>query len=98
MTTFSMAASRPKSRAKANAKHRWIFVVLLQNGKLVVGSANNASRSIAAVNSGYYKEVPNAYSIHRIIGVKAVTEERTLDSVVAKLSTRFGSNKIIKLN
>ena len=80
----------PKQR-----QQRYIFALMLHDGKLVVGSATNAAKRIAAINGGMNSAVPKALQVNRILGVKPVTEERTLPSVVASYCERFGENRVI---
>ena len=76
-------------------KQRYIYVCQLHDGRIVIGSATNASKRIAALNSGLNSAVPKSLQVNRIINIKPVTEERTLPKVVASFCERFGENKII---
>jgi hypothetical protein len=80
----------PKQR-----QQRYIFALMLHDGRLIVGSATNAAKRIAAINGGMNSAVPKALQVNRILGVKPVTEERTLPSVVASYCERFGENRVI---
>ena len=76
-------------------KQRYIYVCQLHDGRIVIGSATNASKRIAALNSGLNSAVPKSLQVNRIINIKPVTEERTLPGVVATFCERFGEDKVI---
>ena len=76
-------------------KQRYIYVCQLHDGRIVIGSATNASKRIAALNSGLNSAVPKSLQVNRIINIKPVTEERTLPKVVASFCEQFGENRII---
>ena len=76
-------------------KQRYIYVCQLHDGRIVIGSATNASKRIAALNSGLNSAVPKSLQVNRIINIKPVTEERTLPKVVASFCERFGENRVI---
>ena len=76
-------------------KQRYIYVCQLHDGRIVIGSATNASKRIAALNSGLNSAVPKSLQVNRIINIKPVTEERTLPGVVASFCERFGENRVI---
>lgn len=80
----------PKQR-----RQRYIYVCQLHDGRIVIGSATNASKRIAALNSGLNSAVPKSLQVNRIINIKPVTEERTLPKVVASFCEEFGENRII---
>ncbi len=78
-------------------KHRWVYVVLLMSGKLAIGSADNASRAIAKLNSGMCKAVPESNCVYQIVGVKEVNETRNLPSVVERFCSKYGDDRVIAL-
>jgi len=78
-------------------KQRFIFVAQLHDGRIIVGSATNAATRIAAINSGYNSAIPKALQVNRIIGVKPVTAERTLPSVVKRFCDKYGTDKVLAL-
>ena len=80
---------------RTDYKQEWLFVLQLNTGVYVVGTATNPSRRIAAINTGYNKAIPEPLSVYRVVGVKEQTEERTLISVVKNLCDRFGENRVI---
>ena len=76
-------------------KQRYCFVLQLHNGKYVIGSATNASKRVAAINSGLNKAIPKPLQVNKIIGIKPCNEERSLPGVVAKYCERFGEDNVI---
>ena len=76
-------------------KEEFIFCLQLNNGKIVVGKATNPCRRIASINSGLNPYVKGALQVNRILGIKEVTAERNLPSVVARFCDKYGSDKVI---
>ena len=73
----------------------FIFVVQLHNGTYVIGSDNNPSKKIAAINSGFYKAVPKSLQVNKIVGIKDLTGERTLMSVTKTFCDKYGDNRVV---
>ena len=84
-TTFAQKDYRPD----------FIFVLQTNDGKIVVGQANNASKRIASINSGHNRLIPKPMCIHSIVGVKPQTGERTYAGVVKKMISRYGEDNVI---
>lgn len=76
-------------------KPDYIFVVQLHNGKFVVGQANNPTKRIASINSGYNKLVKGSLQVNRIIGIKEQNNERTFAGVVKTFCDRHGEDAVI---
>ena len=76
-------------------KQRYVFVLQLHNGKFVIGSATNAAKRVAAINSGMNPAITKTLQVNRIIGIRPCNETRSLPSVVAKYCQRFGENNVI---
>ena len=92
----NVSAQKNENKAQASQlKQRYIYVWQLHDGRIVIGSATNASKRIAALNSGLNSAVPKSLQVNRIINIKPVTEERTLPGVVASFCERFGENRVI---
>mgnify|MGYP003676111138 CR=1 FL=1 len=72
----------------------YIFAILMNDRKIVVGITTNAPKRIAAINGGYHPKMGKSLCVKRIIGIKPVTEERTLPSVVAQFCREFGEDRI----
>ena len=89
------AQVRQLNEERVPLKQRYIYVCQLHDGRIVIGSATNASKRIAALKSGLNSAVPKSLQVNRIINIKPVTEERTLPGVVASFCERFGENKVI---
>lgn len=73
----------------------YIYALLLNSGKHVIGQSNRPVADIAAINSGSYKEIPGVLQIHTIIDVKPQTEERTFAGTVKLFCERFGDGNVI---
>ena len=73
----------------------FIFVVQLHNGDYVISSANNPSKKIASLNTGFFKAVPKSLQVNRIVGIRDWTEGRTLMSVVKTFCEKYGDDRII---
>ena len=93
-TTAQVASTRlaPKHPKQ---KQRYVFVLQLHNGKYVIGSATNAAKRVAAINSGMNPAITKTLQVNRIIGIRPCNETRSLPSVVAKYCERFGENNVI---
>ena len=73
-----------------------IFVLKLSNGKFVIGQSTNAPHRIAAINSGHNQFVgKKPHQVVSIIGIKPVSEERNLMSVVSKFCDQVGAENVI---
>ena len=73
----------------------YIFVIQLHNGDYVIGSANNPSKKIAAINTGFYKAVPKSLQVNRIVGIKDLAGERTLMSVTKTFCDKYGDSRVV---
>jgi predicted GIY-YIG superfamily endonuclease len=62
----------------------YIFVVQQYDGTLVIGSAQEPVRRIAAINSGLNPNIKKSLTIKKIWGIKPVSEQRTYRSTVEK--------------
>ncbi len=78
--------------------HKWVWACLLMSGRIAFGSANNASRTIAKLNSGMFELVPEEKQVYSILAVKEITKERTLESVQERLLKKYGASKLIRIN
>ena len=94
-TVNSETTLSTQSIAPTKTKPQTIFVVLLHDGRFVVGQSHNSPKRIANLNGGMHPAVPKSLCVRRIIGIKEVNEQRTLPSVVAKLCRDFGEDKVI---
>ena len=96
MNTISVESqTKVKTSPAINYKAEWVFVLQLNDGRYLVGTASNPSRRIAAINSGMNKAVPEPLSVYRVVGIKEQTEERTLISVTKQLCDRFGEGRVV---
>ena len=94
-STIASTTKVNRTTAVKNYKAEWVYVVQLNDGRYVVGTATNPSRRICALNSGMNKAVPEPLSVYRIVGIKEQTEERSLISVTKQLCDRFGSDRVL---
>lgn len=76
-------------------KPDYIFVIQLHNGKFVVGQANNPTKRIASINSGYNKLVKGSLQVNRIVSIKEQNEDRAFAGVVKTFCERFGEDSVI---
>ena len=72
----------------------FIFSVLLKSGQYIIGESLKPGRTIASINSGLYP-IADFHSIHSIHGIKEVTEERTLESLKAKMVKKYGTKNVL---
>lgn len=70
-----------------NTKEEFIYVIQDKSGTFYAGQSSNPGKAIATWNT------PNK-QVRKIIGVKDLTEDRTLDSVFNKLTNRYGENNV----
>ncbi len=94
MQTFAYETST-QQKQNYSTKTQYIFVLQLHDGRIVIGQAANAAKRIAAINSGIHPFVKNTLMVNRIVGVKPVTKERNLISVVNTYCDRYGSNRVV---
>jgi hypothetical protein len=85
----------PTQTQSPKVQQRYVFVLELLNGHIVVGSATNPCKRIAAINSGLCKAVPKSLQVHRVVGIKEQTQERNLVSVFKTFEERRGVGKVI---
>ena len=76
-------------------KQNYVFVAQLKSGKYIVGQSTNPSKRLCAINSGLNPSVPQKLMIHRIAGIKEVTEERNFILTFKKLEARLGAGNVI---
>jgi predicted ribosome quality control (RQC) complex YloA/Tae2 family protein len=91
--TLSTIQAETKSYSKPKAKH--IFVLQLHDGRYVCGQCNNASKRIAAINSGFCPSIRKSMQVNRIIDVRPITADRTLPSVVNRFCERYGVDNVL---
>ena len=94
-TITASSKTNVKTNQTINYKAEWVFVVQLNDGRYVVGTATNPSRRISSLNSGMNKALPEPLSVYRVVGIKEQTEERTLISVTKQLCDRFGEGRVV---
>lgn len=83
------------TKTNVKVKERFVFVLLLNSGKWVVGSATNPCRRITALNSGMNRAIPKSLQVNRIVGIRPMTAERTVVSVFKKFEDQFGEGNVI---
>lgn len=93
-STNTTITSETKTETKQDT---WVYACLMMDGRIAIGSAKNASREIAKLNSGMFPAVPKSHQMYSIIGVKPINEDRNLPSVVARFCQKYGSEKIITI-
>ena len=80
----AQAVSNRLTPKQPKQKQRYLFVLQLHNGKFVIGSATNAAKRVAAINSGMNPAITKSLQVNRIIGIRPCNETRSLPSVVAQ--------------
>ena len=73
----------------------YVFVAQLKTGSYIVGQSTNPSKRLCAINSGLNPSIPEKLMIHRIAGIKEITEERNLILTFKKLEARLGKGNVI---
>ena len=77
----------------------WIGVVRFFDGKVGVIKSTMPAKVIAVLNSeGCNNIYKDKHSIAKIIGIKDVTEERTLESVVKKMQKHVGVENVYSID
>ena len=93
---ISKTESNPSTKdAPTKHKEQFIYAVELYDSRIAIGQTDNFSRDVARLNSGYYKDVPKALQVRQVIGIKDVTANRSLPSVVNQFCKQFGENRIV---
>lgn len=91
----NVSTASNKVETKPQTKQPYIYVAQLHDGRIVIGQHTNAAKRLAALNSGHNPAVPKALQINRLIGVKPVTETRTLMTVVKQFCDNYGVDKVL---
>jgi len=73
----------------------YIFAIMLFDRRIVIGMSTNAPKRVANINGGFYPHIGGSLCVRRIIGIKPVTETRTLPSVVAQFCRDFGEERVV---
>ena len=74
-----------------------IGVFRMKTGKYTVAQSLHPWRVATALNSPEFCDVTERGEIYRVIGVKPITEERTLASVTKKFTDKVGADNVISL-
>lgn len=94
-TSFKVDTTTRNDEAIAKQQDRSIFVLQLHDGKIVVGSASNPCKRIAAINSGLTPGISKALQVNKIIGIKPMEEGRNVVSVFKHFEARYGRDNVI---
>ena len=77
-------------------KHdRAVFVLQLHDGRIVVGSAMNPAKRIAAINSGHCPGIAKALQVNRVVGIKPMTEDRNPITVFKQFEAKYGQGRVM---
>lgn len=91
----SVTSTKTEKIAPSPKPQRFIFVVQLHDGRIVIGTAENAARRIAAINSGHNPAITKTLQINNIVGIKPITESRTLPGTVKYFCDKYGKERVI---
>ena len=95
-TTYKTESTATQTNAhKPHSKQQCIFALLMDDKRIVIGQSDNAARIVAHLNSGGHKLFRRALCVSRIIGIREVTETRTLPSVVAQFCKDFSEERVV---
>lgn len=94
-TAFTKTESTSTIKTAAPTKQKQIFALMLHDGRIVIGQSTNPCRRIAALNSGTNAAMPKPLMVNRILGIKEVTETRSLPSVVNQFCNDFGNDRVL---
>ena len=73
----------------------YVFVLLLHDGRYVIGQATNPTKRIACINSGLNKAVPTALQVNQVIAIRPKNDKRSLPSVVRHFCDRYGDERVV---
>ncbi len=79
---------------KGTDSNEEVGVFQMTDGKYVVAQSSNIWRVATALNSPEFNELYPSRSVARVVGMKPVTSERTLDSVTEKFKGKYGAERI----
>ena len=80
---------------KTDKKQRAVFVLQLHDGKIIIGTATNPCKRIAAINSGLTPGIPKALQVNRVIGIKDVTDYRNQVTTFKAFEAKYGVGNVI---
>ena len=92
---IAKTGTTPQKLAPTNRKQQCIFALHMTDNRIVVGQSANASKIIQYLNAGGHRDFRNTLCVRRIIGIREVTETRTLPSVVRQFCNEFGSDRVV---
>lgn len=94
-TSYQVKSTTHNDEATTKKKDRAVFVLQLHSGQIVVGSAGNPCKRIAAINSGLTPGITKPLQVNRIIGIKPMTEDRNQVSVFKHFEQQYGEGNVI---
>ena len=92
-----MLSSATRLTENTTTKHKFVYVIQLNNGKYCVGTSDKPYRCIAKINSGMHRMIPEKQTVYRVVGIKDQTEDRNLITTVKKISDKAGIENTITL-
>lgn len=95
MLNNSVASKSNSTITNETTQDTSVFAVLLLDGRICLGSAKKAGRTIAALNSGKYPAVPKSLQVYKILAVKDITETRTLPTVTQRFCAKYGADNVV---
>ena len=72
----------------------YVFVLLLHNGRYVIGQATNPTKRIACINSGLNRAIPRSLQVNQIVSIREKNDNRSLPLVVKHFCDRYGDDKV----
>jgi len=94
-SSYQVKSTTHSDVATTKSQDRSIFVLQLHSGQIVVGSASNPCKRIAAINSGLSPEVAKPLQVNRILGIKPMTEDRKPVSVFKHFEEHYGEGNVM---
>jgi predicted GIY-YIG superfamily endonuclease len=74
---------------------RYVFVLQQHDGTFIIGVSTNPAKRIAAINSGMNPHIKQSLTIKTVVGIKPVTADRNLITVVKTFADKHGEDKLI---
>ena len=94
-TSYQVKSTTHIDEATTKKQDRSVFVLQLHSGQIVVGSAANPCKRIAAINSGLSPEVAKPLQVNRILGIKPMTADRKIYTVFRHFEQQYGEGNVI---
>lgn len=95
MTILNKKATDWVAKGTQKDYQTYISIVEFEDGKYGVFESQRPSKAISASNSAGFNDLyPHGQCVRKVVGIKEVTAERNLASVVDKFAKKYGKGNV----